>query len=89
MVFADYNFYNLDRREFNGVVVKEVESGGWGAVGGIHPGDIIQSIGGQRVASVDDAREAFEKVENDKPEEVIFFVWRNNKTLFINIKTDW
>lgn len=89
MVFADYNFYNLDRREFNGVVVKEVESGGWGAVGGIFPGDIIQSIGGQRVASVDDARKAFEKVENDKPEEVIFFVWRDNKTLFINIKTDW
>jgi hypothetical protein len=30
-----------------------------------------------------------ETIELDKPREVIFFVWRNQKTLFVNVKTDW
>lgn len=88
MVFADYNIFNLDP-DFEGVVVKEVEPGGWIAVGGILPGDIVQSIDGRKTASVDDAQNAFEKIREDKPEEVVFFIYRENKTLFINIKTDW
>ncbi len=89
MVYADYSIYNLDRNTFKGVVVKEVESGGWASVGGIVPGDIIQSIDGQNVGSVEDAEKIFKKLEKDKPKEVVFFIWRNNKTMFINIKTDW
>lgn len=89
MVFADYNLYNLDRSKFKGIVVKEVESGGWASVGGIIPGDIIQSIGGQEVASIEDAKDIFGKLDEQKPTEVVFFIYRNNKTLFINIKTDW
>lgn len=89
MVFADYNIYNLDRQTFKGVVVKEVESGSWAEVGGMQPGDIIQSIGSQKVASVDDAKVQLEKIGIDKPREVVFFVWRENKTLFVNVKTHW
>jgi len=89
MVFVDYNAYNLDPKIFEGVVVKEVEPGGWSAVGDIIPGDIIQSISGMIVASVDDARIALEQIAQEKPEEVVFFIWRDNKTLFLNIKTDW
>jgi len=89
MVFADYSFYNLDQDKFKGVVVKEIESGGWASVGGINPGDIIQSIDGNNVANIDDARKLLSDIAGSKPEEVIFFIWRNNKTLFINIKTDW
>ncbi|RKX30416.1 MAG: hypothetical protein DRP46_05470 [Candidatus Zixiibacteriota bacterium] len=88
MVFADYNIFNLDS-DLKGVVVKEVEPGGWGAVGGILPGDIIQSIDGVKTETVDDARAALESMDETKPEEVVFFVWRDSKTLFINIKTDW
>jgi len=89
MVFADYNIYNLDRGKFKGVIVKEVEPGGWSAVGGIQPGDIIQSIGNRKTDSVEDAKNILVELGQEKPEEVIFFIWRDNKTLFINIKTDW
>lgn len=89
MVFADYNLYNLDAASFGGVVVKEMEMGGWASVGGIEPGDIIQSIDGQRVMSLDDARAALEAVSDKKPSEVVFFVWREDRTVFINIKTEW
>jgi len=89
MVFADYNIYNLDRHEFKGIVVKEVEPGGWSAVGGMQPGDIIQSIGNRKTVSVEKTEKILNELSENKPEEVIFFVWRDNKTLFINIKTDW
>lgn len=88
MVFADYNIFNLDR-DFKGVVVKEVEPGGWAAVGGVLPGDIIQSIDGVKTDTVDDAKAAFEKVGSDQPSEVVFFIYRDSKTMFVNIKTDW
>jgi len=89
MVFADYTFYNLDQDIFKGVVVKELENGGWASVGGLRPGDIIQSIDGNKVANIDETKTLLDAIAETKPEEVIFFVWRNNKTLFINIKTDW
>ncbi len=89
MVFADYSFYNLDKDKFKGVVVKELESGGWASVGGINPGDIIQSIDGNKVTDIEETKELLSNIAETKPKEVIFFVWRNNKTLFINIKTDW
>ena len=89
MVFFDYNIFNLDRANFAGVVVKEIEQGSWSAVGGLMPGDIIQSIDGSRIESIGDAEKALVNVAEKKPGEVIFFVWRDNKTFFINIKTDW
>ncbi|SYZ72663.1 hypothetical protein TRIP_C20778 [Candidatus Zixiibacteriota bacterium] len=89
MVFADYNLNNLDRRQFKGVVVKELEPGGWAAVGEIMPGDIIQAIDGKKVTSIEDAKSIFEKIAEKKPKEVVFFIWRDNKTSFANIKTEW
>lgn len=89
MVFADYSFYNLDQEKFKGVVVKEIENGGWASVGGIRPGDIIQSIDGNKVTNIEETKESLSSITETKPEEVIFFIWRNNKTLFVNIKTDW
>ena len=89
MVFADYSFYNLDQDKFRGVVVKELERGGWASVGGLYPGDIIQSIDGNKVTNIEETQKLLTDIARIKPEEVIFFVWRNNKTLFVNIKTDW
>ncbi len=89
MVFADYNLYQLNRREFKGVVVKAVEPGGLAAIGEITPGDIIQSIGSDKISSADDAKSIFKKLSDAKPKEAVFFIWRDNKTQFVNVKTDW
>jgi len=89
LVFADYMFYNLDPETFEGVVVSELKQGGLANISGLQLGDIIQRIDNHAVASVDDAKSVMEEVKLDNPREVIFFVWRNNKTLFVNVKTDW
>ncbi|MEA2030312.1 MAG: PDZ domain-containing protein [candidate division Zixibacteria bacterium] len=89
MVFADYIGNNLDAETFAGVVVSEFKRGGPANVGGLRLGDIIQRIGDSEISSVEEAELAMTDIEAAKPAEVIFFVWRNNQTLFVNVKTDW
>ena len=38
--------------------------------------------------SDEDIEKVMNQIELDKPSEVIFFVWRRNKTLFVNVKTN-
>jgi serine protease Do len=89
LVFADFMFYDLDPETFEGVVVSELKQGGLAFIGGLRLGDVIQRIGNQPVASVDDVKSVMEELQQEKPREVIFFVWRDHKTLFVNVKTDW
>jgi serine protease Do len=89
MVFSDYLRNKLDSATFEGVVVSEIKSGGLADIGGLQIGDIIQRVEGTDIRKVGDFKAALESLEQSSPREVIFFVWRNNKTLFINVKTDW
>ncbi len=89
LVFADYLFYNVDPETFSGVAVARLKRGGLADIGGLRLGDVIQRIGSTPVNSIEEARDAMESLEAAKPREVVFFVWRNKKTLFVNVKTDW
>lgn len=89
IVFSDYMARNLEVNSLSGVVVSELREGGLAEVGGLQMGDIVQRIGSEVITSVDDVRTAMEELEKQKPREVIFFVWRDNKTMFVNVKTDW
>ncbi|UCC44135.1 MAG: PDZ domain-containing protein [Candidatus Zixiibacteriota bacterium] len=89
MVFADYLRLNQDQSNFQGVVLSEMKRGGSAMLGGLMIGDIVQRIGNQPVSTVDEVREIFGQIETDRPAEVIFFIWRDNKTMFVNVKADW
>jgi S1-C subfamily serine protease len=89
LVFADFNIRDLDPGEVVGVIVDKEESGGWAAVGGIRPGDIITKINDRTVASVSESKPIFADLKQAKMRDVVFMVWRNHKTLFVNVKTHW
>jgi serine protease Do len=89
IVFGDYIARNLEVNSLNGVVLSEMREGGLAEVGGLQMGDVIQRIGSEVISSVDDVKTSMETLETQKPREVIFFVWRDNKTMFVNVKTDW
>jgi S1-C subfamily serine protease len=89
LVFADYNSRNLDPDKIKGVMVDKLEAGGWADIGGLDPGDIVMKINDQTVVSVKEAKDVFSQLEKDKGREVVFMVWRNNKTQFVNVKTHW
>ena len=63
--------------------------GGLADVSGLRLGDVVQQVNNQPVAAVEDMEAALGQIESDQPREVIFFVWRSNKTLFVNIKAPW
>jgi S1-C subfamily serine protease len=89
LVFNDYLAYNLDEDVFNGVWVSDVNSGGWAALAKLYSGDIVQSINGHEINSVEDAEAALQEISEQKSAEVVFLVWRDNKTLFVNIRPNW
>jgi len=88
LVFSDYLFYNLDSEQLKGVVVTELKPGGLAEIGGLMIGDIIQLIDERTVLSTKNVETIMGDVETLRQDEVIFFVWRDNKTLFVNLKTD-
>lgn len=86
LVFSDFLQRGLEQNEISGVVVSKLERGGLASVAGLQLGDIIQRIGSTKISSVDDVRAVSEEIQTDNPREVIFFVWRNGSTLFVNVK---
>ncbi|PWB67805.1 hypothetical protein C3F09_12835 [candidate division GN15 bacterium] len=89
IVFSDYIQNNLDVGSLSGVVISDIKQSGLADVGGLEIGDIIQRIANTPVTSVEEAQAALTKIVAEKPREVVFFIWRNNKTMFVNVKTDW
>ncbi len=89
LVSDDYMFFQRDPEELHGVFVSGMEQGGLANVGGLQYGDVIQRIGVDEIASVAEVEEIMERLEQEQPSEVIFFVWRNSRTMFLNVKTDW
>ncbi|MCH8027896.1 MAG: PDZ domain-containing protein [candidate division Zixibacteria bacterium] len=89
LVFADYMIYNLDSENFKGVVVSGLTLGGPASIGGLLIGDIIQRIGPTEIESVDDAKKVLREISTEQPREVIFFIWRRNQTMFVNVKPTW
>lgn len=87
MVFSDFMINNLDQATFSGVVVNKLKSGGLAAIAGLRLGDIIQRVGDQTVSSVGEMKAALEATQAAKPSEIVFFVWRDNRTMFVNVKT--
>jgi serine protease Do len=89
LVFDDYLYMNQDPELFKGTIVSKLKQGGLASVGGLRFGDVIQRVGDVPVLSVDELQAIMEQLEQDRPREVVFFIWRDNQTMFVNIKTDW
>jgi len=89
----EITFFDIANRRWKpdtkGVLITQVERGGWAGVGHLRIGDLIVRIGDDTV----DGLEAFERVMKDiadsKPEKVRLLVLRGIETRFLFIETDW
>ncbi len=88
IVFSDYTMYNVEQGSLSGVVVTELKQGGLANIGGMQLGDVIQRVDGLDITAVDDLASAMGALEERDSEEIIFFIWRFNKTMFVNVKTN-
>ncbi|PYV40278.1 MAG: hypothetical protein DMG06_20735 [Acidobacteria bacterium] len=73
----------------SGAVVSQVETGGWAAVAGLQAGDLIQSVGGQRVAELKDLQPLLKTARDERLRHVILFVKRGIHTFFLELEPKW
>ena len=72
-----------------GVLVDEVKSGGWAALGQLSVGDLLLAIDGNVASDVDTVEALLNGVSAAKPETVVFKVLRGIHTLFIELEPQW
>lgn len=72
-----------------GVIVRRVKSGSWAQLGEIVPGVIIMNFGDYPVKSIDDFKNAVEKVQAAKPAEFTVFGRIGSKTGFFRLQPRW
>lgn len=76
-------------QEQQGVLVEEVKSGGWAALGMMGAGDLILSIDGQAVADVDAIQKVLTELVEKKPATVVFHVLRGIHSFYIEVEPKW
>ena len=72
-----------------GVLVDEVEPGGWAAVAHLDVGDLVLEVGGKKIDSVDSLKTVLEEISTAKPEAVVFKTLHGIHTMFVEIECDW
>jgi serine protease Do len=88
MAFQDRVEKNIDKN-IVGVYVEEVTEGGWAALGSLHVGDLIRSVGGQPVSDVAALSALMRKIAAQKPKFVVLRVQRGVEEMFIELEADW
>ncbi len=72
-----------------GVLITGVMSAGWTALGGLQHGDVLRSIDGKHIDSIDTLRKIVEEIDRNKPTHITFFVRRGISTRLIEIEPTW
>ena len=72
-----------------GVLVEEVLPGGWAALGQLSVGDLLMTVDGTEVKTVEDVEKLLSDVAETEPKTVVLKVLRGIHTLFVEIEPKW
>lgn len=76
-------------QEKAGVLISEVKSGGWAALGMLQVGDLLQKVQGTPVSDVDSLREIMEEIEDIQPPSLEMIVLRGIYTVYVELEPKW
>ena len=76
-------------KDETGALVSQVDVGGWAAVGGLRTDDLIVSVDGKAVHTVQELEAVLKPVKEQKPHHLTFFVKRGVQTLFLELQPTW
>jgi serine protease Do len=72
-----------------GVLVEEVKSGSWAALGNLSVRDLILEVNGERTPSVEDLERIMEAVAEEEPDAIVLKVLRGIYTQFVELEPKW
>lgn len=85
-------FDRIDNRwsdDVKGVIVDDVERGGWASAAGIYAGDLVQQIDEYDVNNLSGFTAAMQAVAEARPERVVIRVLRGPRTSFRFVEPEW
>lgn len=89
----DIDFLDRAREKWEqdqaGLLVEEVTSGGWAALGQLGVDDLILSVDGHPAGDVDTFRGHMRRIAEERPRSVVFHIRRGIHTLFIELEPQW
>jgi serine protease Do len=72
-----------------GVRISSVSQGGWAALAGLGTGDVLFSVEGQSVDSIETLKRVMKEVSQSKPQRVKVFIKRGIYTAFLELEPKW
>jgi serine protease Do len=75
--------------EFKGVLITGITPAGWAALGGLGTGDILLSIDGHAVDSIETLKPILADLEKNRRSPVVLFVRRGITTRYIELEPSW
>ncbi len=75
--------------DVKGVIVRRVKSGGVADLAGMRPAVIIMNLGNDPIATIDDFKQAVQKIAAAKPKEVTAFCRAGASTGFFRLEPRW
>jgi S1-C subfamily serine protease len=89
----DLSFFDRVRQELPedlpGALVMEVKEGGWAALGGLVPDDVIQAVNGEPIADILAVEKKMKAVAQQKPKFVVVRVQRGIHTRYLELAANW
>jgi serine protease Do len=79
---------NYDQSE-KGVIVTEVEPGGWASVAGLYDQDVIQAVNGQKVEKLGDLETIMNTEQKTSAKYIVMFIKRGIYTFFLELQPVW
>ncbi|MEL7059617.1 MAG: PDZ domain-containing protein [Acidobacteriota bacterium] len=93
LTVRELTFFDRDARRWSpdrrGVLVENVESGGWAGLGGLRPGDLVLRVGDHEVRGLRSFREALDAARVARSDRVVVVVLRGVRTHFRFLEPDW
>jgi serine protease Do len=75
--------------DFKGVLITAITPAGWAALGGLSTGDILMTIDGTTIDSIDALKPVLATLEKDKRSPVVMFVRRGIATRYVELEPSW
>jgi len=74
---------------FHGVLITSIVSAGWASLGGLTSGDMILSMNGEPVESIETLKEMVAEIEKDKSTLITIFVRNGISTRYVELEPTW
>lgn len=89
----DLTFFDKARRRWpngtEGVLVTDVEEGGWAGLGHLRGGDLLQAVDSTPCPDVETFKRLMQELEETQSEKVVLSILRGVETRFIFVDTNW